>query len=61
MLLFLPITWPLAFVLDCALGRDIGMVYSQEELKRLMCVCVCVWGGGVLTWEWGPGWAGFVG
>ena len=25
-------------MLDCVLGRDIGTVYSQEEIKRLMCV-----------------------
>ena len=29
--------WPISKVLDCCLGRDIGTVYSQEELKRLMC------------------------
>jgi metal transporter CNNM len=32
-----PIAYPISLVLDCVLGRDIGTVYSQEELKRLMC------------------------
>ena len=31
-----PIVWPISKVLDCCLGRDIGTVYSQEELKHLM-------------------------
>ncbi|KAK9814494.1 hypothetical protein WJX72_006765 [[Myrmecia] bisecta] len=31
-----PIVWPISLVLDCWLGRDIGNVYSQEELKRLI-------------------------
>ncbi|MEW5319026.1 MAG: hypothetical protein WDW38_010202 [Sanguina aurantia] len=36
MILFWPITAPLAFFLDKMLGRDIGTVYSQDELKRLI-------------------------
>ena len=35
-LLLSPIVWPISKVLDCCLGRDIGTVYSQEELKHLM-------------------------
>ena len=31
-----PIVWPISRILDHCLGRDIGTVYSQEELKRLM-------------------------
>ena len=36
MILFLPITWPISRVLDWWLGKDIGTVYNQEQLKRLM-------------------------
>jgi len=36
MLLFWPITWPISKVLDKLLGRDIGVVYSQQELKQLI-------------------------
>lgn len=35
-LLFLPVTLPISKLLDWALGRDVGQVFSQEELKRLM-------------------------
>ena len=35
-ILFAPITFPISLLLDKWLGRDIGTVYSQEELKRLM-------------------------
>ena len=34
--IFSPITFPISLLLDKWLGRDIGTVYSQEELKRLM-------------------------
>ena len=46
MFAFAPVTWPVAAALDRALGRDLGTLYSQQELKRLMCVVVVgVWGG----------------
>lgn len=35
-LLFLPICWPMSWVLNKVLGVDIGTVYSQEEIKRLI-------------------------
>ncbi len=35
-LLFLPVSLPISKMLDWALGRDMGNVFSQEELKRLM-------------------------
>ncbi len=31
-----PIAWPISLGLDRILGRDIGTVYSQEELLRLI-------------------------
>ena len=37
-IIFAPITFPISLLLDKWLGRDIGTVYSQEELKRLMYV-----------------------
>lgn len=40
MFIFAPITWPIAWVLDKALGKDLGTVYSQEELKRLIDIHV---------------------
>ena len=36
--IFAPVTFPISLLLDKWLGRDIGTVYSQEELKRLMSV-----------------------
>ncbi|GMH35478.1 hypothetical protein BSKO_03346 [Bryopsis sp. KO-2023] len=36
MFVFLPVSWPISKLLDWVLGRDIGMVYSREELKRLI-------------------------
>ena len=30
------VAWPVSVVLDRVLGRDIGTVYSQEELKKLI-------------------------
>ena len=36
--LLAPIVWPISRILDKCVGRDIGTVYSQEELKRLMYV-----------------------
>ncbi len=36
MILFYPITWPISKLLDWMLGRDIGQVYSQQELKQLI-------------------------
>lgn len=35
-----PIVWPISLVLDWMLGRDIGTVYSREELKRLIDIHV---------------------
>ena len=35
-----PIVWPTSIVLDWMLGRDIGNVYSREELKRLIDIHV---------------------
>ena len=35
-----PITWPISKVLDCMLGRDIGNVYSRDELKQLIQIHV---------------------
>ena len=35
-----PIVWPTSVVLDWMLGRDIGNVYSREELKRLIDIHV---------------------
>eukprot|EP00894_Picocystis_sp_ML_P001147 jgi/Pico_ML_1/51664/g239.t1 len=40
MLIFFPIVWPVAKILDYMLGDDIGTVYSQEELKRLITIHV---------------------
>lgn len=40
MLIFFPIVWPVAKILDHLLGEDIGTVYSQEELKRLITIHV---------------------
>lgn len=40
MVLFLPIVWPVAALLDYFLGDDIGTIYSQEELKRLITIHV---------------------
>lgn len=31
-----PVVWPTSVLLDWILGRDIGNVYSREELKRLI-------------------------
>jgi len=33
-----PIVWPISIVLDWMLGKDIGNVYSREELKRLITI-----------------------
>ena len=35
-----PVVWPISVLLDWALGRDIGNVYSREELKRLIDIHV---------------------
>lgn len=51
MALFIPVTFPIAALLDWVLGRDIGTVYNQEELKRLielhvevrLCTCECIY------------------
>jgi len=40
MLVFLPIAWPISLVLDKVLGKDLGTVYSQEELKKLIKIHV---------------------
>ncbi|CAL5222079.1 g4385 [Coccomyxa viridis] len=40
MVIFSPITFPISLLLDKWLGRDIGTVYSQEELKRLIDIHV---------------------
>lgn len=40
MLLFLPVTWPIAWVLDKLLGKDIGSVYNRQEMKRLIDIHV---------------------
>jgi len=34
------VAWPVSVVLDRVLGRDIGTVYSQEELKKLIKIHV---------------------
>mmetsp|Transcript_15426 Transcript_15426/g.39285 ORF Transcript_15426/g.39285 Transcript_15426/m.39285 type:complete len:466 (+) Transcript_15426:485-1882(+) len=35
-IIFYPICWPISKVLDLILGRDIGQVYSKQELKHLI-------------------------
>ncbi len=35
-LLLFPVAWPISLLLDAVLGRDIGTVYSQKELERLI-------------------------
>jgi len=40
MLLFLPIAWPISLVLDKVLGKDLGTVYTQDELKKLIKIHV---------------------
>jgi metal transporter CNNM len=34
--IFLPFAFPIAWLLNKVLGRDIGQVYSQAEIKGLM-------------------------
>lgn len=36
MLILLPICWPMAKILDCALGKEIGTIYSKNELRQLL-------------------------
>ncbi|KAK9793438.1 hypothetical protein WJX73_001824 [Symbiochloris irregularis] len=40
MIILSPIVWPISRILDRFLGRDIGTVYSQEELKHLIDIHV---------------------
>jgi metal transporter CNNM len=36
LVLLAPLTWPIAKLLDVALGREVGNVYSREELLQLL-------------------------
>ncbi|BDA50022.1 Metal transporter CNNM4 [Coccomyxa sp. Obi] len=38
--LLAPIAWPMSLILDWCLGRDIGTVFSQQELKSLIDIHV---------------------
>lgn len=39
--LLFPVAWPISILLDRLLGRDIGTVYSQKELERLIDLHYC--------------------
>lgn len=36
LVLFFPFTYPISFCLDLALGREVGTIYSKNELKKLL-------------------------
>lgn len=40
MILTFPLSYPIAKLLDCALGEEIGNVYTRERLKELVKVSV---------------------
>mmetsp|Transcript_32513 Transcript_32513/g.103528 ORF Transcript_32513/g.103528 Transcript_32513/m.103528 type:complete len:554 (-) Transcript_32513:737-2398(-) len=40
MLVMFPVAWPISKVLDKLLGRDLGLTYSRDELKRLISIHV---------------------
>jgi hypothetical protein len=40
MFLLAPIAWPLSWLLDKALGREVGTMYSRAELKHLITIHV---------------------
>mmetsp|Transcript_2089 Transcript_2089/g.7579 ORF Transcript_2089/g.7579 Transcript_2089/m.7579 type:complete len:516 (+) Transcript_2089:328-1875(+) len=35
LIVLLPISYPISKVLDCVLGRELGTIYSRQELKKL--------------------------
>ena len=40
MTLLAPVAWPLSWLLDKALGREVGTIYSRAELKHLITIHV---------------------
>ena len=40
MFVLAPIAWPLSWLLDKALGREVGTIYSRAELKHLITIHV---------------------
>ena len=40
MALLAPVAWPLSWVLDKILGREVGTIYSRAELKHLITIHV---------------------
>ena len=36
MLLLYPVAWPISAVLDCALGEEMGTIYTKKELAKLV-------------------------
>lgn len=40
MVVLAPVAWPLSWVLDKILGREVGTIYSRAELKHLITIHV---------------------
>lgn len=45
LVVLLPISLPISFVLDCVLGKEVGTVFKREELKRLVEIHAEIEGG----------------